>query len=87
MTYGLSVYGAMDSDLRVIQNFLDGRLKRKLYTSKRIDFRDLLEKAIYAYCPQINSDRFKNVRSNIYVHYITDIPVCFFYLRRDKDYY
>lgn len=86
MTYGLSVYGAMDSDLRVIQNFLDGRLKRKLlYTSKRIDFRDLLEKAIYAYCPQINSDRFKNVRSNIYVHYITDI--CFFYLRGDKDYY
>lgn len=85
MTYGLSVYGAMDSDLRVIQNFLDGRLKRKLYTSKGIDIRDLLEKAIYAYCPQINSDRFKNVRSNIYVHYITDI--CFFYLRRDKDYY
>ena len=44
--YGLSVYnGAVDSDLRVIQNFRDGCLKRKLYTSKRIDDRDLLEEA------------------------------------------
>ena len=37
---------AIDSDLGVIQNFLDGHHKRKLYTSERIDVRDLLEKAI-----------------------------------------
>ena len=33
-TYGLSVYGAVDPDLTVIQNFLDRCFKRK-YTSKR----------------------------------------------------
>ena len=43
-TYGLSVYGAVDSDLTVIQNFLDRCFKRK-YISKRMDIRDLLEKA------------------------------------------
>ena len=43
-TYGLPVYGAVDSDLTVIQNFLDGCFKRK-YTSKRMGIRELLEKA------------------------------------------
>ena len=43
-TYGLPVYGAVDSDLTVIQNFLDRCLKRK-YTAKRMDIRELLEKA------------------------------------------
>ena len=43
-TYGLSVNGAVDADLIVIQNFLDRSFKRK-YISKRMDIRDLLEKA------------------------------------------
>ena len=43
-TYGLPVYGAVDSDLTVIQNFLDRCFKRK-YTSKRMNIRELLEKA------------------------------------------
>ena len=43
-TYGLPVYGAVDSDLMVIQNFLDRCFKRK-YTSKRMDILELLEKA------------------------------------------
>ena len=43
-TYGLPLYGAVDSDLTVIQNFLDRCFKRK-YTSKRRDIRELLEKA------------------------------------------
>ncbi|CAH3127140.1 unnamed protein product, partial [Porites lobata] len=43
-TYGLPVYGAVDSDLTVIQNFLDRCFNRK-YTSKRMDIRELLEKA------------------------------------------
>ena len=45
-TYGLPVYGAVDSDLTVIhvQNFVDRCFKRK-YTSKRTDIRELLEKA------------------------------------------
>ena len=43
-TYGLPVYGAIDSDLTVIQNFMDRCFKR-IYTSKRIDIRELLEKA------------------------------------------
>ena len=43
-TYGLPVYGAVDLDLTVIQNFLDRYFKRK-YTSKRMDIRELLEKA------------------------------------------
>ena len=43
-TYGLSVYGAVDSDLMVIQNFLFRCFKRK-YISKRMDIRNLLEKA------------------------------------------
>ncbi|XP_068723856.1 uncharacterized protein [Montipora capricornis] len=42
-SYGLSVYGASDSDLSVIQNFLDRCMKRK-YTSKNVNIRDLLEK-------------------------------------------
>ena len=42
--YGLPVYGAVDSDLTVIQNFLDRCFKGK-YTSKRMDIRELLEKA------------------------------------------
>ena len=40
----LSVYGAVDSDLTVIQNFLDRCFKRK-YISKRMDIRELLVKA------------------------------------------
>ena len=36
-TYGLPVYGAVDSDLTVIQHFLDRCFKRK-YTSKRWTF-------------------------------------------------
>ena len=43
-TYGLPVYGAIDSDLTVIQNFMDRCFKRE-YISKRIDIRELLEKA------------------------------------------
>ena len=43
-TNGLPVYGAVDSDLTVIQNFLDRCFKGK-YTSKRMDIRELLEKA------------------------------------------
>ena len=35
-TYGLPVYGAIDSDLTVIQNFIDKCFKRK-YTSKRME--------------------------------------------------
>ena len=42
--YGLSVYGAVDSDLTVIQNFLDRCFKSK-YISTRMDIPDLLEKA------------------------------------------
>ncbi|XP_022803645.1 uncharacterized protein LOC111340982 [Stylophora pistillata] len=38
------VYGASDSDLSIIQNFLDRCLKRK-FMSKNVDIRDLLEKA------------------------------------------
>ena len=37
-THGLPVYGTVDSDLTVIQNFLDRCFKRK-YTSKRMDIR------------------------------------------------
>ena len=46
-SYAPSVYGASDSDLSVIQNFLDRCMKRKLYmyTSKNVNIRDLLEKA------------------------------------------
>ena len=42
--YGLPVYGAVDSDLTVIQNFLDRCFKSR-YTAKRMDIRELLEKA------------------------------------------
>ena len=42
--YGLSVYGAVDSDLTIIQTFLDNCFKRK-YICKRMGIRDLLEKA------------------------------------------
>ena len=38
-TYGLPVYGAVDSDLAVIQNVLDGCFKRK-NTSKKKGIRD-----------------------------------------------
>ena len=43
-TYGMFIYGAVDSDLMVIQNVLDRAFKRK-YISKRMDIQDLLEKA------------------------------------------
>ena len=42
-TFTLSIYGAVDSDLMIIQNFLDRCFKTK-YISKRMDIRDLLEK-------------------------------------------
>ena len=45
-TYGLPVYGAVDSDLTVIQNFLDRCFKRR-YTFERMDIRDLLEKKLF----------------------------------------
>ena len=43
-TYGLSVYGAVHSDLTVIQNVLDRCFKGK-YISKRMDIQELLVKA------------------------------------------
>ena len=43
-SYALPVYGASDSDLSVIQNFLDRCMKRK-FMSKNANIRDLLEKA------------------------------------------
>ena len=43
-SFALSVYVASDSDLSVIQNFLDRCMKRK-YTSKNVNIRDLLERA------------------------------------------
>ena len=43
-TYGLTVYGAVDSGLTVIQDFLDRCFKRK-YTCKGMDIWELLEKA------------------------------------------
>ena len=41
--YGISVYGASDSDLTVIQKFLDRCYKRH-YISEKIDVRELLQK-------------------------------------------
>ena len=43
-SYALPVYGASDSDVSVIQNFLDQCMKRK-FMSKNVNIRDLLEKA------------------------------------------
>ena len=43
-SYALPVYGASDSDLSVIQNFLDRCMKRK-FISRNVNIRDLLEKA------------------------------------------
>ena len=43
-TYDLPIYGAVDSDLTLIHKFLNRCFKRK-YTSKRMDIRQLLEKA------------------------------------------
>ena len=42
-SYALPVYGASNSDLSVIQNFLDRCMKRK-FMSKNVNTRDLLEK-------------------------------------------
>ncbi|XP_022798780.1 uncharacterized protein LOC111336877 [Stylophora pistillata] len=42
-SYALPVYDASDSDLSMIQNFLDRCLERK-FMSKNVDIRDLLEK-------------------------------------------
>ena len=56
------MHGAVDSELTVIQNFLDQCFKRK-YTSKKMDIRKLLEKAdkklfkvhsVDLYCPLRN---------------------------------
>ena len=41
--YGISVYGASDSDLTVIQKFLD-RCYERHYISEKIDVRELLQK-------------------------------------------
>ena len=52
LTYGLSVYGASDSDLTVVQTFLDRCFKR-YYTSHYINIRELLEvrdKKLYNKC-------------------------------------
>ena len=38
-TYALSVYGASDTDLTLIQNFLDCCVKRK-YTSVQLTYKD-----------------------------------------------
>ena len=43
-SYALPIYVASDSDLSVIQNFLDRCMKRK-FMSKNVNIRDLLEKA------------------------------------------
>ena len=43
-SYALPVYGASDSDVSVIQKFLDRYMKRK-FMSKNVNIRDLLEKA------------------------------------------
>ena len=40
--YGLSVYGASDSDVTAIQSFLNGSFKRK-YISVKIDIRCILK--------------------------------------------
>ena len=42
-SYALPVYGSSDSDLSVIQNFLDLCMKRK-FMSENVNIRDLLEK-------------------------------------------
>ena len=44
-TYGLPVYGAIDSDLTVIQNFMDKCFKRKETHLREWNTRELLEKA------------------------------------------
>ena len=71
-TYVLPVYGAIDSDLTVIQNFMDRCFKRK-YTSKRMDIRELLEKAykkifrlrsVDPHCPLSNIIPKKNETTN-----------------------
>ena len=52
LTYGLSVYGASDSDLTVVQTFLDRCFKRH-YTSHYTNIRELLEvrdKKLYNKC-------------------------------------
>ena len=65
-TYGLPVYSAVDSDLTVIQNVLDRCFKRK-YTSKRMDIREILEKADNQWIPiasLVTSFRRKKKQSN-----------------------
>ena len=42
LTYGLAVYGASDSDLNVIQHFLD-RCHKRHFTSQTVSFFNLLE--------------------------------------------
>ena len=42
-SYALPIYGSSDSDLSVIQNFLDLCMKRK-FVSKNVNIRDLREK-------------------------------------------
>ena len=46
ITYGLSVYGAADSELTTIQHFLD-RCHKHRYISKHVDVRNLMEKKNY----------------------------------------
>ena len=42
LTYGLAVYGASDSDLNVIQRFLD-RCRKRHFTSQTVGIFNLLE--------------------------------------------
>ena len=44
--YGLSVYGAADSELTTIQHFLD-RCHKHRYISKHVDVRNLMGKKNY----------------------------------------
>ena len=43
LTYGLSVYGAVNAELTTVQCFLN-RCHKRRYISKAINFYDLLEK-------------------------------------------
>ena len=45
ITYGLSVYGAADSELTTIQRFLD-RCDKRRYISKHVDVRNLWKSKI-----------------------------------------
>ena len=61
-SYALPVYGTSDSDLSVIENFLDPSMKRK-FLSKNVNIRDFIEKADITLCKK--KDRMNpNARSS-----------------------